>query len=140
VARLTIRRGDAGDLAVVARIQESSPEASQWEPRDYLAHDFAVAVCDDRVAGFAVARRVANAESEILNLAVDPAFRRRGIGRMLVDEIRLRHPGDIFLEVRESNQAARGFYERLGFQMVTVRPGYYERSREGAIVMKFHSC
>ena len=140
MAVLTVRTGDAADVGDVARIQAVSPEASQWDPSDYLAHDFAVALFEDRVAGFAVTRRLADGESEILNLAVDPAFRRQGIGRMLICEIKLRYPGDIFLEVRESNLAARKFYESLGFQVVTLRPRYYERSPEAAIVMKFHSC
>jgi ribosomal-protein-alanine N-acetyltransferase len=83
---------------------------------------------------------VADDETEILNLAVDPAFRRRGIGRLLVDSIRLQAGGTVYLEVRESNQGARKFYERLGFQVVTLRPLYYPDSLEAAIVMKFHSC
>jgi ribosomal-protein-alanine N-acetyltransferase len=140
VARVTVRPGVAADLEAVARIQAASPEAARWNPADYLRCDFLVALDDDRVTGFLVARRVAEGESEILNLAVDPAWRRRGIGRRLTDEIRLQHLGDVFLEVRESNAKARSFYKSMGFQEVIVRPGYYDDPLESAIVMKFHSC
>lgn len=140
MAGLTVRPGEPDDLAEVERIQALSPEASQWQPRDYLAYDFAVALCEDRVAGFIVARRLAEGEGEILNLAVDPARRRGGIGRRLVEGIRLHYPGALWLEVRESNGAARAFYQQLDFQEFSVRPAYYDQPSESAIVMKFHSC
>jgi ribosomal-protein-alanine N-acetyltransferase len=46
----------------------------------------------------------------------------------------------VFLEVRESNQAARIFYKSMGFQEVGIRKEYYQAPLEAAIVMKFHSC
>jgi [ribosomal protein S18]-alanine N-acetyltransferase len=140
MAGIAVRAGVAADLRDVARIQAQSPEAAQWDPHDYLRHDCAVALCDDRVAGFVVARRVAEDETEILNLAVDRSLRRRGIGRALLYRVLSGHRGTLFLEVRESNQAARSLYNALGFQQVAVRPGYYDAPRESAIVMKFHSC
>ncbi len=140
MAGVTIRTGGEEDLDAVARIQAASPQASQWNAACYPGYDFAVAVAGGRVAGFVVSRRVAEDEIEILNLAVDAAFRRQGIGRRLVDKIRLQRGTTTFLEVRESNSEARAFYERLGFQVVTLRPAYYTNSYEGAIVMKFHSC
>ena len=140
MAGVTIRPGDARDLPSVARIQQASPAATQWPPEDYLAHDFTVALCADQVAGFIVARCLTAGESEILNMAVDPALRRRGIARALVAEIQLRYSGDIYLEVRESNHAARALYQAVGFQVVTIRPEYYQDNRETGIVMKFHSC
>ncbi len=112
---VVVRRGGPGDLDSIDRIQSASPEAAQWNVREYLEYDFAVAVCGECVAGFAIARRVAEGESELLNLAVDPAFRRRGIGRRLLAELTTSHPGVLWLEVRESNGVARKFYESLGF-------------------------
>ena len=134
-----LRRGCEADLAAVARIQAASPEAAQWEVRDYLSYDFLVAVSGERVAGFAVARRLTEGESELLNLAVDPEFRRRGIGRRLVAALRSSHTGTLWLEVRESNEGGRNFYKTLGFCEAGERLEYYRDSREGAIVMKFHS-
>jgi ribosomal-protein-alanine acetyltransferase len=134
-----LRPGAEGDLALIGRIQSASPEASQWDVREYLKYDLLVALCAGRVAGFAVARRLAEGESELLNLAVDPAFRRRGIGRRLVADLISTHRGALWLEVRESNIGARNFYKSLGFHEAGCRPGYYPDSTEGAIVMNVHS-
>jgi ribosomal-protein-alanine N-acetyltransferase len=136
---IELRPGGPDDLASIAQIQAASPEASQWDVREYLKYDFLVAVCDGPVAGFVVARRVAEDESELLNLAVDPAFRRRGVGRRLVAALASGHAGVLWLEVRESNVGARKLYKSLGFLEAGRRPGYYPDSGEGAIVMNVHS-
>lgn len=136
---IDVRPGREGDLPLIAQIQAASPEASQWDVPEYLKYDLTVAVSGGRVAGFAVARRLADGEAELLNLAVDPAFRRRGIGRRLVVGLTAGHPGVLWLEVRESNLDARNFYKSLGFCEAGCRPGYYPDSGEGAIVMKVHS-
>ena len=137
---MTVRAASEHDLPAIAEIQSSAPEASQWEPRDYLDYQCRVAVDGDSVVGFAVARPVAEAEWEILNLAVAPPARRQGIGRRLLGDILALGRGAFFLEVRESNAAARRFYERLGFQVVTRRLQYYYNPSEAAIVMKLYSC
>jgi len=137
---LEIRRGEQRDLAEIAAIQAASPEAAEWRCADYLQYDLCVAVCENRVAGFLAARTVAEGESEILNLAVAPEFRRRGCGRALVEAFLKRARGDVFLEVRSSNLHALGFYKSLGFQELTLRQDYYAAPPEAAIVMKFHSC
>src|SRR5580704_2221337 len=79
-----IRPGAASDLADVAAIQAASPEAARWPPEDYLGFDFRVCILDDRIAGFAVSRLTGPDERELLNLAVAPEFRRRGVGAGLV--------------------------------------------------------
>jgi ribosomal-protein-alanine N-acetyltransferase len=135
-----IRRGGPGDLAQVALIQAASPEAAQWDVADYLQYDFRVSVRGIRVAGFVVSRALAEGETELLNLAVAPGFRRQGVARKLVESLLAESPGVVYLEVRESNRAARKFYNHMGFQEVSSRPGYYQDPPEAAIVMKFHSC
>ena len=135
-----VRPGSEADLEAVSRIQGASPETARWDPSGYLAYDLLVAVSEDRVTGFAVARKIDDGESEILNLAVDPNWRRQGVARELIDKICGMHPGDVFLEVRESNSGARSFYKAVGFQEVSKRIGYYDSPSESAIVMKFHSC
>ena len=75
------------------------------------------------MAGFRVARALGEGECELLNLAVDPAFRRQGIGRRLVETLLAQHPRTIWLEVRESNAVARKFYGIIGFREVGRRPG-----------------
>jgi ribosomal-protein-alanine N-acetyltransferase len=99
-----------------------------------------VAVCGDRLAGFLVAREIAEDEREILNVAVVPEFRRRGIARTLVRSFLDGFQGVVFLEVRASNRGARELYKSLGFQDVTLRKDYYDFPPETGVVMKFRSC
>ena len=134
------RSATEADLDEIWRIQSASGQAAQWKPADYLTHECVVATVDSRLAGFAVARHTAADEIEILNVAVDPPFRRRGIGRSLIQELIGKNPGAVFLEVRQSNIAARKLYHSLGFEVAGVRPDYYSQPVESAIVMKFHSC
>ena len=136
---IQLRQGLAADLDAVSRIQAASPEASQWDVREYLKYELTVAISGGQLAGFAVARPLVEGESELLNLAVDPAFRQRGIARRLVGGVISRHPGILWLEVRESNETARKLYRSLGFFEAGQRPGYYAGSNERAIVMNVHS-
>jgi ribosomal-protein-alanine N-acetyltransferase len=135
-----IRRAEAGDLESVAAIQSTSPEAAHWPVIEYMQYEFTVSIRDGSIAGFLVWRPLAAGECELLNLVVAPRFRRRGIARHLLEPLLNATDTQVFLEVRESNQAARMFYKSVGFQEVSLRQGYYESPPETAIVMKFHSC
>jgi ribosomal-protein-alanine N-acetyltransferase len=135
-----VRPGAPGDLGEIRAIQSACPEAAQWDPASYLQYDLLVATEGFRVVGFLAARTLAPGESELLNVAVAPDQRRKGIGRTLVMTLVGRTGGTIFLEVRPSNRAARSLYNSLGFEDVATRPDYYSEPPEPAIVMKFHSC
>src|SRR5439155_2481026 len=115
-----IRRGEAGDLEQVAAIQAACPEAADWDVADYLQHEFLVAVEGSGpatiIAGFLVARTVAQDEREILNLAVAPEFRRKHIARGLLENFLKDYPGAVYLEVRESNSVAIKFYNSMQFK------------------------
>lgn len=88
--------------------------------------------------GYVGTRRVLD-EWEIVNVAVDPAFRREHLGSRLLEavlgEARDRAVRRIFLEVRESNAPARGLYEKYGFRPIARRKHYYDHPVENAIVM-----
>jgi len=75
----------------------------------------------------------------ILNLAVDPDYRRRGLVRFLVVRALIdfarKGGGLVSLEVRPSNSAAQHLYGSIGFQIVGRRPGYYRRDNEDALIM-----
>ena len=79
-------------------------------------------------------------EAQVLNVATDPDFRRRGLGRLvveaLIDEVRKRGVTSITLEVRESNSAARNLYEGIGFFEVGRIKKYYSKPVEDALIMK----
>jgi [ribosomal protein S18]-alanine N-acetyltransferase len=133
---VTVRPAREEDRAAIAEIQRASPDASQWDPEGF---DVTVAEVDGRVVGFLVTRAIAD-EVEILNLAVNPANRRSGVARALLQPLLERPSLTLFLEVRESNTAARTLYQALRFQEVSRRRGYYEFPPGDGIVMKFHSC
>jgi [ribosomal protein S18]-alanine N-acetyltransferase len=137
--QVTFRTARFADLAAIAAIQAASPEAAQWNPVDYLKHDCRVADVNSCVAGFLVTREVGPGEREILNLAVDPAERRKGLARGLVAEALAGAPGAWFLEVRASNAAAIRLYESAGFERAGRRSGYYREPAEEAIVMRIFS-
>ncbi len=137
--RVQIRPATTADLEQITAIQITAPEASQWLPADYLTFDCQVATLDNEVAGFVVSRKVDDQEREILNVAVRPDLRQLRIATELLQAEMKRWPGAHFLEVRESNTAARRLYERLGFQAIGTRAGYYENPPEAGIVMRIFS-
>ena len=136
---MTVRAATAEDLAAIAAIQEASPEASHWDPASYLDYECSVAASGARVLGFLVVRQIAPDEREILNLAVDPSARRRGVARKLLETEMRRMKTQWFLEVRASNSSAIELYERAGFRMAGRRESYYNNPAEPGIVMKFDS-
>lgn len=73
----------------------------------------------------------------LMNVAVAPAHRRRGIARRMIGELidRLGERTPITLEVRKSNSAAIAMYESLGFAAAGTRPGYYPDNKESALLM-----
>jgi polysaccharide biosynthesis protein PslH len=130
---IRVRAGLKTDLPGVSEIQTASHGASSWEPENYLAYDLQVAEINGQIAGFLVSREVDDGEVEVLNLAVDPAFRRRGIATRLLQGLRCQR---VFLEVRESNKVALSLYRKLGFGEIGRREKYYDDPVETAIVMR----
>ena len=84
--------------------------------------------------------RLSGEEGEILNLAVLPGYRRQGVGRRLLEHglalLVGRGVREAYLEVRESNLAARDLYLGFGFRPVGVRPHYYRNPAEDALVLR----
>ncbi len=78
-------------------------------------------------------------EIHVSTIAVDPAFRRQGLGQLLLLNILFRsyvHEARLVtLEVREENQAARALYEKYRFSEVGLRHGYYRDTGENAVLM-----
>jgi [ribosomal protein S18]-alanine N-acetyltransferase len=140
-----VRSAEERDLARIHAIEVATfPDSWSLEGfRDLLGHSHArlqVAEDDaDGVLGYAAAWFVSD-ESEIANLAVASHARRRGIGALLLDRILDAAASfgarSVFLEVRESNEAARRLYSSRGFEVAGRRVGYYHRPDEDALIMK----
>lgn len=135
-----IRAANRGDLSSLEAIEGQSPGSAGWAAEAYLDYDCRVAEQGGRVVAFLVVRRVAPDEAEILNVAVDPAARRQGWARRLIGEFLSEFDGTCWLEVRESNVAARLLYDSIGFHVVGSRAGYYTDPSESAVVMTIQTC
>lgn len=142
---ILLRPAEDADLEMMARIQEASPEGAQWGARDFLEYDCRVALWrgSNTVAGFLASWETAPGEREILNLAVAPSERRKGVALRLLENELGDQPenrqGSWFLEVRESNAPAIALYESVGFRRVGLRKDYYDDPSEAGIVMRFLS-
>lgn len=99
---------------------------------------YIVAISNDRVVGYAGLWVILD-EGHITTLAVDPNFRRLGIGRKLMEELTLRSIKRgivrMTLEVRVSNHKAQRLYEKLGFVPQGIRKEYYLNDKEDALIM-----
>jgi ribosomal-protein-alanine N-acetyltransferase len=132
------------DLPQVSDIERRSYDYpwSHGVFRDGLLAGYSCIVLEraDEIAGYGILS-VAAGEAHILNLCVDPDYRRLGYGDRLLDEILLRARAagvrEIFLEVRPSNAIALGLYRKKGFHQIANRRAYYQarNGREDAAVL-----
>lgn len=90
------------------------------------------------IVGYAVLWCVLE-QGELANLAIVPALRGQGLGRRLLERVidvaRARGVDTVYLEVRDSNEAALELYRSFGFSQVGLRRGYYDRPREDARIL-----
>lgn len=140
---LTIRLMQESDLPSVVAIERIS-FSTPWSETLFFNELYKqcsipkVAVIGDRIAGYICANHVAD-EGHILNLAVHPDFRGKGIAKILVkhslEELKENACRFLYLEVRVSNNAARKLYEGFGFSVVGTRKIYYTEPNEDAVIM-----
>lgn len=133
--RVWFREAAAGDEAKVGAILAASPEAGAWRYEEGSGYRWRVAVVGNEVVGVMATQSAMPDEHEVLTLAVGPEWRRRGIGQRLMEWGLEGLAGRVFLEVRESNRAAREMYEKCGFRRVAERANYYKNPTESAIVL-----
>jgi ribosomal-protein-alanine N-acetyltransferase len=132
---------DVPALAAIERRCFSDPWSARGieETIQYETTIALIAEARKGVAGYLLAR-VSGDEGEILNLAVVPEHRRKGIARDLLERgiAALREAGvrEAYLEVRESNAAALALYGGQGFKPVAVRPHYYRSPPEDALILR----
>jgi ribosomal-protein-alanine N-acetyltransferase len=139
-----IRPASLSDVGALAALEQScfSDPWSAVGIRETMQYETArsfVAQESGRIVGYVMAR-ISGQEGEILDLAVVPEKRRRGIGRSLLATVReaLQSGGvrEMYLEVRESNRPAIELYRAQGFRPVGLRPRYYRNPPEDALVLR----
>ncbi len=148
-SRIRVRNAIADDAPRLIELARCAATAAQWSPAEYeklfapvAVHQRVTLVLEEDcvVLGFLVARPLAD-EWEIENIAVNGPARRRGLGTRLLGEfmrlVENRGGKQVFLEVRESNRAARALYEKWAFVEAGKRKSYYHNPEEDALVLRF---
>jgi [ribosomal protein S18]-alanine N-acetyltransferase len=142
---MVIRRGTSADIPDLMALEQQAPAAAHWSREQYQnifsgeapSRVLLVLKEDGGIQGFIVSRAL-DREWEIENIVVSESVRRIGFGSRLLQEFlafaRAQGAEKIFLEVRESNLAARRLYEKLGFSESGRRASYYQQPQEAAIV------
>ena len=149
---LQIRRANSGDIDAIAQIAQTTKNAPEWSREVYekaldpSAHPRRLALIAEEggrggntLVGFAIAS-VTAPEAELETIVTAVPHQRRGVARelfsFLKNELRHQEIKELFLEVREGNHAARGFYRFLGFKEDGRRKAYYAHPVEDAILMR----
>ncbi len=141
---IKIRKITLSDSDAIAEIEAVCFGPNAWSlssVTEFIKNEYShalIAECDGAVIGYAGAL-VVYGDADIVNVAVMPEHRRRGIAERLLASLeadcRLSDTETMFLEVRSKNAPAIALYEKLGFSAVGVRRAYYTSPTDDAIVM-----
>jgi [ribosomal protein S18]-alanine N-acetyltransferase len=141
-----LRPAQPSDILEIVRIERTS-FADPWSEdsfRRILGGQAAIFQVievppEKAIVGYIIAFSV-GPDAEVLNVAVDPTYRARGLAGQMLDSVLIQLGGSgvrtAFLEVRESNRAARALYGSRGFKEIGRRRNYYRRPIEDALVMR----
>lgn len=140
---ITIHRLREQDVEPVSRIEEAS-FSMPWSPKDFAelveaeGTLYLVAEADGKTAGCCGVTDISG-EGDINNVVVAEAYRGHGIAQALMRELLRQGEAmgirDFTLEVRVGNATAIHVYEKLGFVSEGIRPGFYDRPKEDAMIM-----
>ena len=141
--KIQIRQIEEEDAPVLAQIEAEvfSMPWSEQNFRELLEHSYCfylVAVVEDQIAGCCGFTNICN-EADIDKVVVAEKYRHLGIAQAMLKELIAR--GDDMgveaytLEVRVSNAPAIHIYEKYGFRSEGIRPGFYEKPKEDAMIM-----
>ncbi len=140
---MTVSDMTAAEIAAVAELDRTLFSAESWSEQafaDSLSDEsrrFWVAKEGELLLGFC-GLSLSFEQGDILNIAVSPAHRQKGVGEALLRTAieGFTHLGgkQLFLEVRASNAPARRLYEKCGFAPISTRRNYYQQPVEDAII------
>jgi len=129
---LTTRPIKLADLPDIEELQRLNTTAAQWNAIDYLAYHTVVCEDESGIIAFLCAQLIPPDEVEILNLAVHPDHKRKGVATLLLNT--LTAPTQ-HLDVRQANIIAINFYRKHDFRKVGHRRKYYTHPTDDAIMM-----
>ncbi|HEX3001741.1 MAG TPA: ribosomal protein S18-alanine N-acetyltransferase [Methanoregula sp.] len=144
-----VRRATPADIQAIVAIEKESfidpwEQAVFLEALTYYPTTYFVAECDGAVVGFVVGGLEDTGENiygHLCNLGVSPRYRRRGIGKLLVNRVEhqfaLELATGVQLEVRVSNIAAQRFYRRMRYRDVFGIEHYYANGEDAIVMMKW---
>ena len=142
---MKLREWTDGDLERIAQMERASFAGDAWTEkmlRDTMASPYSWTVLaeeDGKVCGYACLMTLFET-AELLNIAVDSEFRRRGIADLLMKALHNKatelSAERVMLEVRKSNLPAIGLYAKHGYQKIAVRKGYYSDGEDADIMQK----
>lgn len=151
---MQIRSATAGDIPAIMNLERQCATAGHWTEEQYrrafqregttrlvLLAEEASTQAETGVLGFLVAHHL-SPEWELENIVVAPTSRRKGLGNRLLNALlqsaKETNSTMVFLEVRESNTAARTLYEKAGFEQTRRRKSYYTNPIEDAILYRLN--
>ena len=141
---IEIKKMEPGHVSSVAQLEKQC-FSDPWSEKSIASElnnplsAWLVAVDGQRVVGYVGSQTVLDG-SDMMNIAVDSAYRRQGIARLLIDGLieTVREKGAfcLLLEVRASNDPAICLYQKMGFSQVGRRPNYYRNPKEDALILR----
>lgn len=140
---ISVRDAAREDIERIAEIEKqcfSTPWSEQaFSSQIDVESVFACLAVDGEIAGYAIIDTQILPESELFNIAVAPEYRGKGFSKLLMeyvlDKAKAKGAETVLLEVRVSNNAAIGLYEKYGFVKNGTRKGYYSHPKEDAVLM-----
>ncbi len=141
--RIKIRRMRIQDLERVIEIENQSfsnpwsKDAFIYEMGSGISYPWVVEV-DNKIVGYSIHWVIID-EAHLSNIAIDPLYRRMGIGRFLLEKLvestKKKGAKFITLEVRASNSSAISLYKKMNFKVIGTRKNYYTNPLEDALIM-----
>jgi [ribosomal protein S18]-alanine N-acetyltransferase len=145
-SQVTARLAVESDIPAVMQLEQRTDNAAHWTEAQYQQifqggprRVMLLVEEANRLRGFLVASSIGN-DWEIENVVVDDSARRRGFGRILLQQLiaqaHAQHAESIHLEVRESNDSARALYKKCAFVETGRRKSYFRNPSEDAILYR----